>query len=462
MTDVAFAGLAEHAAMLERGETTSQELTELFLSRIERHDPALNAFRVVFDEMARAEAAQADARRRSGDTRPLLGIPLAIKDDTDIQGHVTAMGSCAVEEPARADSEVVRRLRSAGAVILGKTHVPEMMIVPFTESPTYGITRNPWDLQRTPGGSSGGSAAAVAAGLCSAALGSDGGGSIRIPAGCCGLFGLKPQRGRVPTAPMRDPWTGLSTWGAITRRVADSALFYDAIRDGGPSFAEAAARGFGSHPPRLRIAVTSNVPPVIATRPDAEQLGALQGTAELLRSLGHEVVERSFPWGPVFGNFLARYLRGVRDEALKMPHPERFSRRTRGYVRLGGLIPDAVLARARAEEAKDRERCNGIFEDGFDLVVMPLFARRPPKVMYHDGRSAFWTLNSNGRWLPYPPVFNHTGQPAAAVPAGFTGDGFPLTVQLVAPPEGEAVLLSLAAQLERERDWPAHTPPATP
>ena len=163
--------------------------------------------------MARAEAAQADARRRSGDQRPLLGIPLAIKDDTDIQGHVTAMGSCAVEEPAQADSEVVRRLRSAGAVILGKTHVPEMMIVPFTETPTFGITRNPWDLQRTPGGSSGGSAAAVAAGLCSAALGSDGGGSIRIPAGCCGLFGLKPQRGRVPTAPMVEPWHGLVDLG---------------------------------------------------------------------------------------------------------------------------------------------------------------------------------------------------------------------------------------------------------
>jgi amidase len=458
MTDVAFAGLAEHAAMLERGETTSQELTELFLSRIERHDPALNAFRVVFDELARAEAAQADARRRSGDTRPLLGLPLAIKDDSDIQGHVTAMGSCAVEEPARADSEVVRRLRSAGAVILGKTHVPEMMIVPFTESPTFGITRNPWDLQRTPGGSSGGSAAAAAAGLCSAALGSDGGGSIRIPAGCCGLFGLKPQRGRVPTAPMNEPWHGLSTWGPITRRVADSALFYDAIRDGGPSFADAAAR----EPGKLRIAVTSNVPPVIATRPDAEQLGALQGTADILRSLGHEVVERDFPWGPVFGNFLVRYLRGVRDESMKMPHPERLSRRTRGYIRLGGLFPDAVLARARSEEAKDRDRCNRIFEDGFDLVVMPLMARRPPKVMYHDGRSAFWTLMSNGRWVPYPPVFNHTGQPAAAVPAGFTGDGFPLTVQLVAPPEGEAVLMSLAAQLERERDWPAHTPPATP
>ena len=456
--DLAFQGLAAHLDLLERGETTSQELTDLFLSRIERHDPALNAYRVVFAERARAEAAQADARRRSGDRRPLLGIPLAIKDDTDVAGEITAHGTSAYGEPAATDSEVVRRLRHAGAVVLGKTNVPELEITPFTESPTWGITRNPWDLQTTPGGSSGGTAAAVAAGLCSAGLGSDGGGSIRIPAACCGLFGLKPQRGRVSTAPSVEPWHGLSTWGAITRRVADSAHFYDAIRDGGESFADAAAR----EPGRLRIAVSRGVPPVMSARPDAEQLGALDGTADLLRSLGHEVSEREVDYGAVFGNFLARYLRGVHTEAGRMAHPDRLARRTRGFARMGGLIPDTVLARARSEEAKDRERVNSVFAEGYDLVLMPMFARRPPKVMYYDGRSAFWTLNSYGRWVPYTAVFNHTGQPAAAVPAGFTGDGFPLSVQLVAPPDGEGPLLTLAAQLERERDWPARRPPATP
>jgi amidase len=131
-------------------------------------------------------------------------------------------------------------------------------------------------------------------------------------------------------------------------------------------------------------------------------------------------------------------------------------------MRAGGLIPDAVLARARAEEANDRERVNRVFGEGFDVVLTPMFTRRPPKVMYHDGRSWFWTINSNSRWIPYPETFNLTGQPAAAVPAGFAGDGFPLSVQLVAPTDGEAVLMTLAAQLERERDWPAHRPPATP
>jgi amidase len=454
MTDLAFAGLAEHLDLLDRGETSSRELTELYLERIERLDPELNAYRVVLGELALAEAAQADARRRSGDRRPLLGIPIAVKDDADVAGQITAHGTGAVDEPARADAEVVRRLRSAGAVILGKTNVPELTITPFTESPTWGITRNPWDPQRTPGGSSGGSAAAVAAGLCSAALGSDGAGSIRIPAACCGLFGLKPQRGRVPTAPKAEPWNGLSTWGAITRRVADSARFYDAIQEGGEPFAEAAAR----EPRRLRVAVSRKVPVGVPARPDAEQLGAVEATVTALRELGHEVADRELSWGGAWPNLVTRYMRGIHDEG-RMFDATRLARRTRGYIRLGGLIPAAALARARGQEAADRERIGAVFGEGFDVVLTPMFTRRPGRVLEYDGRSAFWTVNGNGRFAPYPGVFNHTGQPAAAVQAGFTGDGFPLSVQLVAPPDGEGVLLSLAAQLERARDWPAHRPP---
>src|SRR3954469_15016471 len=159
--DLAFAGLARHADLIAAGEVSSRELTELFLARIARLDPLLNAFRVVFTEQALTEADQADGRRRGGDTRPLLGVPIAIKDDTDVAGEITAQGTNAYGEPAREDAEVVRRLRSAGAVIIGKTNVPELEILPFTETPTFGATRNPWDLNRTPGGSSGGSAAAV-------------------------------------------------------------------------------------------------------------------------------------------------------------------------------------------------------------------------------------------------------------------------------------------------------------
>src|SRR5437660_3636018 len=228
-SELAYAGIARQAELIAAREVSARELLDLYLARIERFDPLLNAFRVVFAERARLQADQADARRGAGETRPLLGVPIAVKDDIDVAGEVTAWGTNAHGAPAQADAEVVRRLREAGAVIIGKTNVPELTIWPFTESATFGVTRNPWDRQRAPGGSSGGSAAAVAAGLVGAALGSDGAGSIRIPAAWCGVFGLKPQRDRVPVAPRQRPWYGLSVNGVLTRSVADTALFLDTV-----------------------------------------------------------------------------------------------------------------------------------------------------------------------------------------------------------------------------------------
>jgi amidase len=455
--ELAFAGPGRQLELMRAGEVSSRELVELYLERIARLDPVLNAYRIVFAERALAEARQADGRRGAGEARPLLGVPVAIKDDTHVAGETTHFGTNAVNGPAPADSEVVRRLREAGAILLGKTNVPELVITPFTESPTFGVTRNPWDPQRTPGGSSGGTAAAVAGGLASIGLGADGAGSIRIPSGACGLFGLKPQRGRVPTAPFVDPWTGMATWGAIARRVTDSARFFDAIRDGGPSFSEAAARP----PGRLRIAISAGASPLTGVTADVEQLGALEGTASLLRELGHDVIEREIQWPPAaMANVLARYLRGVHDDGAALPHPERLSRRTKGYVRLGGLVPAALAERARASADADAAALNTVFDGGVDLVVTPMFSRRPPRVGEYEGRSTLRTLNGSLRLVPWCALWNHTGQPAAAVPAGFTGDGFPLSVQLVAPPDREDVLLSLAAQLEGARDWPSHLPAA--
>jgi amidase len=225
--ELAFAGIARQAELIAAGEVSSRELVELYLDRIVRYDGELGAFRVVFAERARLEADQADARRRAGAGRPLLGVPIAVKDDTDVAGEVTAWGTNAHGAPAAADAELVRRMRDAGAIVLGKTNVPEMTLWPFTETATFGVTRNPWDPQRAPGGSSGGSAAAVAAGLVGAATGSDGMGSIRIPSSWCGLFGLKPERGRCPLAPRGQAWYGLSVNGLIARPVADTALFLD-------------------------------------------------------------------------------------------------------------------------------------------------------------------------------------------------------------------------------------------
>jgi amidase len=451
-TDSVFAGLARQAELIAAGELSSRELTEAYLDRIARLDPTLNAFRVVLGGRALAEAAQADGRRGGGDRRPLLGVPVAIKDDTDVAGEVTARGSNAFGAPATADAEVVRRLRAAGAVIVGKTSVPELEITPFTESPTFGATRNPWDLNRTPGGSSGGSAAAVAAGLAGGALGSDGGGSIRIPAGCCGLFGLKTQRGRISLAPKDAAWHGLSVYGPIVRRVADAALFIDATSDGEP-LAPAVARP----PGRLRIALSTKLAPGLLGAPDAEQRGAVDTAAELLRGLGHEVFERDPDYGPSGPAFTARYFRGIHDEGRAMAHPERLSRRTRGFMRLGAAIAPPVLERARREGDAAAQRFTGLFEQA-DVLLTPMFTRRPIPIGTYEGRGALWSFNGYSRWIPYCAPFNHSGQPAASIPIGFTPDGFPLAVQLVGRADDEATLLSLSAQIEQERPWADRIP----
>ena len=453
--DLAFAGAARQVELIRSREASARELTELYLDRIDRLDPQLNAFRVVFEARALAEADQADARAKGGDTRPLLGVPIAIKDDCDVAGAATGFGCYTDDRPVRADAEVVRRLRSAGAVILGKTHVPELTITPWTESVAYGATRNPWDVLRTPGGSSGGTGAAVAAGLCGAALGSDGAGSIRIPAACCGVFGLKAQNGIVPSAPAVEPWHGMSMWGPLSRRVADSALFYDVIKDRGPSFADAARRA----PGKLKIAVSLKTPPLTGVQADAEQRSGVQAVAEALRALGHEVIEREIDYPlPVAGNVLARYLRGIADQGRSMPDPGRLSHRTQGYIRLGGTIPMAVVERAKAQAAADEAALAHMFDDGVAAVLTPMFTRRPPRVGEYDGRGALWTFLGSVRFVPYAGAFNHTGSPAASIPARWTEDGFPVGAQLVVPRDGEPLLLALAAQLEEALGWADRRP----
>ena len=451
--DLAFAGLSRHADLIAAGELGSRDLVELFLERIDRLDPQLNAFRVVLRAQALAQADQADGRRGAGDRRPLLGVPIAIKDDLHVAGEVTAYGCDADPRPQPADCEAVRRLRSAGAVILGKTQVPELMATAFTESPTFGVTRNPWDVHRTPGGSSGGSAAAVAAGLASAALGTDGAGSIRIPAACCGVFGLKVQRGRINTAPEQHPNRGMAVLGPLARTVEDAARLTDVLKDGGPSYAEAAR----AEPGKLRIAISVGLPP-LGVKADAEQLGGVHSTAALLRELGHEAVARELDWGVTLGNrVLTRFVRGVGDMAAELGHRDRLSRRARGIARIGMMIPGRAADAAEQQAVADAERLNRIFDES-DVVLTPMFTRRPLRVREYDGASGLRTLAGNVRFAPYAGAFNHTGQPAVAVPAGFAGDGFPVGVQLVGPADSEPLLISLSAQLQRARDWPAQRP----
>jgi len=446
--DLAFAGLARQAELIRAGEVTARELTELYLDRIARLDPRLNAYRVVFPEEALANADAADRRRGDG-APPLNGVPIAIKDDTDVEGQVTAHGSLAHDFVPAGDAEVVRRLRAAGTVILGKTNVPELEALAVTESLAFGATANPWDPSRTSGGSSGGSGTAVAAGLAAAALATDGAGSIRIPAAACGLVGLKPQRERVP---MTSNWYGMAVSGAVTRSVRDTALFLDAVTDGGPAYAEA------GEPRALRIASSVAMPRGVTARLETEQRDAVVATAERLRGLGHTVEEYDLDYGNSAANVLTRYLEGINGDAEGMAHPERLARWTRGLAGLGAKIPGPLVRRAHAQEAADRDRVNTIFER-FDLLLLPSLTRRPPRVGEWLGLPAPLMLSNMANFTAHLALWNHTGQPAISVPADPAADGFPVGVQLVAPPDGEPLLVALAAQLEAATGWTARRPP---
>jgi amidase len=457
-TELVYAGAARQARLIAAGDVSARELTQATLDRIERVDGRVNAFRVVFAERALTEADQADARRRAGDARPMLGVPVAVKDDTHVGGEVTAMGTVATGTvPQVRDAEAVARLRAAGAIVVGKTNVPELLMWPFTESASFGATRNPWSLGHTPGGSSGGSGAAVAAGMCGVALGNDGAGSVRIPSAFCGLFGIKPQRGRIPIAPgASDGWHGLNHVGPLARSVADAALFLDATADDLPDggFAAAAAR----EPGRLRIAVSTRLPPGVAARLGRPQRDAVIATAELLESLGHDVVEREIDYGPAAPNVFARFVRGIHDEVAAVPHPELLEPRTRGMARRGALVPPAALARARAGETALAARIQAVFATA-DAVLLPGPTGPPSRIGALAGRGPTWTLNAAAAQVPYYGAFNATGQPACAVPSGFDDDGLPLAVQLAGRPRDEATLLALAAQIERARPWADRRPP---
>jgi amidase len=463
--DLAFAGAARQAQLIRDGEVKPTELVRLALDRIHRLDPELNAFRKVFDERAMLEAEQAEARVRAGDDRPLLGVPIAIKDEVDVLGEVNTHGTDAFEEPARADSEVVRRLREAGAIVIGLTLLPELAICGFTESATYGVSRNPWNPQRTPGGSSGGSGAAVAAGIVALASAGDGAGSIRIPAACNGLFGLKPSRGRVSLAPRREGWRGLAVEGCLSRTVLDTALWLDVV-SGGSDEDEAPAppaRPFveyaGEVPGTLRVGYSTLPPRAIAPPTVSEEVkGATIEAARFLGTLGHTVGQRDPDWGRIGDTITARFLKGVAETVEEVPLPERLERRTRGFGKLGGLLPESLYGRAMANRPAEIARVNAIFDD-VDVLVMPVMGGTALPVRRWQGRGALHTVLGMSRFYPYCVPWNHLGNPAMSVPFGFGADGMPLAIQVVGRPGEEGTLLSLAAQIEAERPWADAHPP---
>ncbi len=464
--ELAGAGIARQAEMLDAGTVSSRELVEACLARIEALDPTVNAFRVVLAERAREEAEEADRRLAAGERAPLLGVPVAFKDNVDIAGELTTHGTRAFTEPAAADAEQVRRLRAAGAIPIGKTTLPELAICGFTETEAWGVTRNPWDPGRSPGGSSGGSGAAVAAGMVGAASASDGAGSIRIPAANCGLYGLKPQRGRISLLPDRRHWLGLSQAGCVSRRVIDTALWLDVTAGAAPGDADRPPAPEGSYvaaagraPGRLRVALS--LKPVRAAAPpllDDRVRDAVHGLAGVLRSLGHEVIERDPDFGMV-GNMVAtRYLAGIAEDYRKVPRPELLEPRTRGFGRLGAALPGRLVRAACASEARHAARINAIFDD-VDVLLTPTTGEPAIEIGRWAGRGALRTLLGMSRTYPYTPVWNYTGQPAASVPAPVPDGVPPIGATLVVAPDREELLLSLSAQLEAELAWPDRVPP---
>jgi amidase len=465
LTDVCFAGAAEQAALLRSGELSARELVETCLRRIEAHDRTINAFRQVFADRATQEAAEADQRRARGEDAPLLGVPVAVKEDLALEGLPTTEGTDAVRRPQPADAELVRRLRAAGAIVVGRTREPELGLWPFTESAHAGATRSPWSLDHTSGGSSGGSAAAVAAGLVGAAIGTDGAGSIRIPAASTGTFGLKPQRGRFSLHPAGELWTGMVVAGPITRHVRDWALVADHVHGtlpGEPAHAAPPSRSFTeaatTEPDRLRIGLSLR-PWGVGVPIDPQVRNAVLDTAHLLADLGHRVDRRDpeFLDPTSLYGLAPRYLRSAAAHASAVDRPGRLDTRTRRVAAMGRLIPQPLLDRSVRFGTRLAEHANRVFAD-VDVLLTPVLTRPPLRVGEWEGRTALRVLLAANRYVAFLPMWNIAGNPAASVPAGHTSDGVPLAVQIVGRPHDEATVLSLAAELERARPWADRRP----
>ncbi len=452
---------------LASGTATSVDLVRRSLDAIEASQPTLNAFRVVLTEQALADAAEADRRRAAGgdlSQLPLLGIPIAVKDDVDVAGVPTRFGAAGEVPVADSDAEVVRRLRAAGAVIVGKTNTCELGQWPFTSGPAFGHTRNPWSREHTPGGSSGGSAAAVAAGLVAAAIGSDGAGSVRIPAAWTHLVGIKPQRGRISTWPLAEAFNGITVNGVLARTVSDAALVLDAASGNAPGDLHTpppvqVSDYVSRAPGPLRIAMSTKFPFTgFRARLHPEIRSALEGVADQLTQLGHTIVTADPDYHlRMSWNFLSRSTSGIPEWMDRLGRGVTWDKRTRSNARMGWLLSQHTLRKARAQEAATQQRIGWIFNLA-DVVLAPTTAQPPPKVHAFDQLSGLATDRMMIQACPVTWPWNLVGWPSINVPAGFTSDGLPIGVQLMGPANSEPLLVSLAAALEAINGWAIRQP----
>jgi amidase len=459
--ELAFLPATEQARLIRSGELSSTELVQVYLERIDRLDPELNAFVTVRGEEALADARESDS---GGGDAPFRGVPIAVKDLSPTAGIRTTYSCRAfADHVPDFDTAVVRRFREAGFVLLGKTNTPEFGTTAFTESELNGATHNPWNRDLTPGGSSGGAAAAVAAGLVPVAHGSDGGGSIRIPASCCGLFGLKPSRGRISSAPFPS-FEGLSTSGAISRSVADSAALLDVLAGYEPGdswWAPPPERPFadevGAKPGRLRVAVVSEPPVDTFVHPDC--IAALSSTATLLEELGHEVQEAAPPWAEpgLIDAFITVW---QVSPTLYPVDPGALTPLNRELAELAGATSAAEYGQAVAHLQTAGRRIVSSWTP-FDVVLTPTLALPPVPIGWQlEGASgALDQLRRNTEFTPFTAVANLTGLPAMTLPLHWSSDGLPIGAQVFGKPAGEAQLIRLAAQIEDARPWREFRPP---
>ena len=442
------------ARAVSAGRITARATIQAALERIDALDPDLNAFTVVRREAALREADALDRRIAAagpGAAGPLAGVPVAVKEEYDVAGEVTTLGGRGNSSPARADCAVVGRLRQAGAIIVGRTNMPEFGQFPVGESAHHDDCLNPWDPARSPGGSSAGSAVAVATGAVPVAMGSDGGGSLRIPASACGVLGLKPTRGRVSSAPSADHWFGLAGFGALTRTAHDLAVVMDVISGNEPVDRwrlDAPTRRFvdavDAPPPRLRILLAANavMPGACSTPPVAQ---AVDGLAARLRKLDHDVRTARVAWPVPTAPFLTLYFAGMHVEAQQVEHPERLESRTRTSARLGALIPQPVVRAALRQAKRVRDGVEAAFGSA-DLLMLPTLLDLPGGAQDLRGRGWTAAMLASTPVVSNTAIFNVSGHPALSVPAGLS-QGLPVGTQLVARTGREDLLLAVAAQL---------------
>jgi amidase len=442
------------AARVRAGETSARELAEAAIARIEATNPQLNF--LVTDCFERALATPpADG--------PFTGVPMLIKDLSETAGVRTTFSSRAFASYVpTTDAAAVRRIKDAGFVVVGKSNTPEFGSTAVTESALNGICRNPWNPAHTPGGSSGGAAAAVAAGVLPLAHGTDGGGSIRIPASCCGLFGIKPSRGRVSPAPFTSGSLELSQSGPISVTVRDAAAFLDVLagyEPGDAHWAPPPARPFlaevGVDPGRLRIAYTAEPP--IPCEIDAQVAAVARTAADALAALGHEVVEATPPW--VDGQMLDIFARlwAVGPALYPVSDPAHMEPLNRALAASAHDTSSVDYARAVLALQRAARRIVAFWND-VDVVLTPGLGKLPVPVGWIFEPDDPWEqFRRGGELTPFTPIVNVTGQPAAMVPFGVV-DGLPVGVQLIGGPAAESTLFRLAAQIEEAHPWAGRLP----